>query len=236
MSNRSGPPTWFRAAVRAGEGRGRPIISASLSRLRSPLRDGVPRSSTRRPRRQRSDLPRPYSDGKPCRIIRQDRLCGFIEVGGRARSRAATTPAASIIDACAVSRLSASARRRRKSDPRRAAPTIGRYPIRLRCNLPNLLQDRHHGLARRRPSSRIRRRVIDAGGYRRLPDRGYRASAGSRRRGDPSVAEDFLPISHLIFSNTAKAGWRASSDHGVSPTASSSSLSQRVHVPVQSPF
>src|SRR6201987_3484102 len=38
------------------------------------------------------------------------------------------------------------------------------------------------------------------GGYATLPDRGYRHLPVAAQ-GDPSVAEDFLPISHLIFSN-----------------------------------
>ena len=37
------------------------------------------------------------------------------------------------------------------------------------------------------------------GGYATLPDRGYRHLPVAAH-GDPSVAEDFLPISHLIFS------------------------------------
>ena len=42
--------------------------------------------------------------------------------------------------------------------------------------------------------------VTDAwGGYATLSDRGYRHLPVAAQ-GDPSVAEDFLPISHLIFS------------------------------------
>jgi hypothetical protein len=45
--------------------------------------------------------------------------------------------------------------------------------------------------------------VTDAwGGYATLPDRGYRHLPVAAQ-GDPSVAEDFLPISHLTFSNLA---------------------------------
>ena len=71
--------------------------------------------------------------------------------------------------------------------------------------------------------------VTDAwGGSATLPDRGYRHLPVAAQ-GDPSVAEDFLPISHLIFSNLKS--WLRGCHHGVSPQHL-----QRVHVPVQSPF
>jgi len=47
-----------------------------------------------------------------------------------------------------------------------------------------------------------------------LPDRGYR-HLPIAAQGDPSVAEDFLPISHLIFSNLKS--WLRGCHHGVSP-------------------
>src|SRR5271163_2670762 len=57
--------------------------------------------------------------------------------------------------------------------------------------------------------------VTDAwGGYATLPDRGYRHLAAAAH-GDPSMAEDFLPISHLIFSNLKS--WLRGCHHGVSP-------------------
>ncbi len=57
--------------------------------------------------------------------------------------------------------------------------------------------------------------VTDAwGGYATLPDRGYRHLPVAAQ-GDPSVAEDFLPISHLIFSNLKS--WLGGCHHGVSP-------------------
>ena len=57
--------------------------------------------------------------------------------------------------------------------------------------------------------------VTDAwGGYATLPDRGYRHLPVAAQ-GDPSVAEDFLPISHLIFSNLKS--WLRGCHHGVSP-------------------
>src|SRR6266852_574245 len=57
--------------------------------------------------------------------------------------------------------------------------------------------------------------VTDAwGGYATLPDRGYRHLPVAAH-GDPSVAEDFLPISHLIFSNLKS--WLGGCHHGVSP-------------------
>jgi hypothetical protein len=57
--------------------------------------------------------------------------------------------------------------------------------------------------------------VTDAwGGYATLPDRGYRHLPVAAR-GDPSMAEDFLPISHLIFSNLKS--WLRGCHHGVSP-------------------
>ena len=52
------------------------------------------------------------------------------------------------------------------------------------------------------------------GGYATLPDRGYRHLPVAAQ-GDPSVAEDFLPISHLIFSNLKS--WLRGCHHGVSP-------------------
>jgi transposase-like protein len=52
------------------------------------------------------------------------------------------------------------------------------------------------------------------GGYAPLPDRGYRHLPVAAH-GDPSVAEDFLPISHLIFSNLKS--WLRGCHHGVSP-------------------
>jgi hypothetical protein len=43
--------------------------------------------------------------------------------------------------------------------------------------------------------------VTDAwGAYSTLPDRGYRHLPVAAK-GDPSMSEDFLPISHLIFSS-----------------------------------
>ena len=57
--------------------------------------------------------------------------------------------------------------------------------------------------------------VTDAwGGYATLSDRGYRHLPVAAQ-GDPSVAEDFLPISHLIFSNLKS--WLRGCHHGVSP-------------------
>src|SRR5258705_450445 len=57
--------------------------------------------------------------------------------------------------------------------------------------------------------------VTDAwGGYATLPDRSYRHLPVAAQ-GDPSVAEDFLPISHLIFSNLKS--WLRGCHHGVSP-------------------
>jgi len=57
--------------------------------------------------------------------------------------------------------------------------------------------------------------VTDAwGGYATLPDRGYRHLPVAAQ-GDPSVAEDFLPISDLIFSNLKS--WLRGCHHGVSP-------------------
>jgi hypothetical protein len=57
--------------------------------------------------------------------------------------------------------------------------------------------------------------VTDAwGGHATLPDRGYRHLPVAAH-GDPSVAEDFLPISHLIFSNLKS--WLRGCHHGVSP-------------------
>ena len=71
--------------------------------------------------------------------------------------------------------------------------------------------------------------VTDAwGGYAMLPDRGYRHLPVAAQ-GDPSGAEDFLPISHLIFSNLKS--WLPRLPSRRQPAASSS-LSQRVHVPV----
>ena len=52
------------------------------------------------------------------------------------------------------------------------------------------------------------------GGYATLPDRGYRHLPVAAQ-GDPSMAEDFLPISHLIFSNLKS--WLRGCHHGVSP-------------------
>jgi hypothetical protein len=52
------------------------------------------------------------------------------------------------------------------------------------------------------------------GGYATLPDCGYRHLPVAAQ-GDPSVAEDFLPISHLIFSNLKS--WLRGCHHGVSP-------------------
>src|SRR6202011_1543588 len=57
--------------------------------------------------------------------------------------------------------------------------------------------------------------VTDAwSGYATLPDRGYRHLPVAAQ-GDPSVAEDLLPISHLIFSNLKS--WLRGCHHGVSP-------------------
>jgi len=57
--------------------------------------------------------------------------------------------------------------------------------------------------------------VTDAwGAYSTLPDRGYRHLPVAAK-GDPSMSEDFLPISHLIFSNLKS--WLRGCHHGVSP-------------------
>jgi len=55
--------------------------------------------------------------------------------------------------------------------------------------------------------------VTAAWGGHPLPDRGYRHLPVAAQ-GDPSVAEDFLPISHLIFSNLES--WLRGRHHGVS--------------------
>jgi hypothetical protein len=77
----------------------------------------------------------------------------------------------------------------------------------------NELEATERVLARRRgePGAVV---VTDAwGGYATLPDRGYRHLPVAAQ-GDPSVAEDFLPISHLIFSNLKS--WLRGCHHGVS--------------------
>ncbi len=51
-------------------------------------------------------------------------------------------------------------------------------------------------------------------GYSTLTDRGYHHLPVAEH-GDPSIAEDFLPISHLIFSNLKT--WLRGIHHGVSP-------------------
>jgi len=56
--------------------------------------------------------------------------------------------------------------------------------------------------------------VTDLGRLCDVPDRGYRHLPVAAQ-GDPSVAEDFLPISHLIFSNLKS--WLRGCHHGVSP-------------------
>jgi ISXO2-like transposase domain len=62
--------------------------------------------------------------------------------------------------------------------------------------------------------------AVEPGGHRRLgrlcdvARSGLSASA-SRPPGNPRVAEDFLPISHLIFSNLKS--WLRDCHHGVSP-------------------
>ena len=57
--------------------------------------------------------------------------------------------------------------------------------------------------------------VTDAwGAYSTLPDRGYRHLPVAAK-GDPSMSEEFLPISHLIFSNLKS--WLRGCHHGVSP-------------------
>jgi transposase-like protein len=54
----------------------------------------------------------------------------------------------------------------------------------------------------------------DWSGYARLQERGYPHTAVPER-GDPQVAETFLPISHLVFSNLKT--WLRGIHHGVSP-------------------
>jgi hypothetical protein len=53
----------------------------------------------------------------------------------------------------------------------------------------------------------------DRSGYARLAKRGYKHLAIAER-GDPQVAEEYLPIIHLVFANLKT--WLNSTHHGVS--------------------
>ena len=71
----------------------------------------------------------------------------------------------------------------------------------------------------------------DWSGYVKLGERGYYHTAVAER-GDMHIAETFLPIIHLVFSNL-KAGCAAST-MVLAPALAG--LSQRIHVPLQPPF
>ncbi len=75
------------------------------------------------------------------------------------------------------------------------------------------------------PGSRVV--TDDWSAYGGLRARGFDRHAIAER-GDPEVAEEFLPIVHLVFSNLKN--WRHLSWRKASP-----SLSQRVYVPLQPP-
>jgi len=65
---------------------------------------------------------------------------------------------------------------------------------------------------RRVPGTRI---VSDAwGAHNPLPEKGYR-HVPVPIRGDPALAEDHLPIMHLVFANLKS--WLLGCHHGVSP-------------------
>ena len=69
----------------------------------------------------------------------------------------------------------------------------------------------------------------DWSGYAGLGKRGYEHFAVAEC-GDPEVAEQYLPIIHLVFANLKT--WLIGIHHGVRPPAPTS-LPQRVHLPLQ---
>ena len=68
----------------------------------------------------------------------------------------------------------------------------------------------------------------DWSGYASLAERGYKHLAIAERS-DPQVAEEYLPIIHLVFANLKT--WLNGIHHGQSPAPAS--LPQRIHLPLQ---
>jgi ISXO2-like transposase domain len=71
----------------------------------------------------------------------------------------------------------------------------------------------------------------DWSGYGGLRARGYDHHPIAEC-GDPEVAEEFLPMTHLVFSNLK--AWLNGIHHGVS--AKHLGVPQRIHVPLQPPL
>jgi hypothetical protein len=130
-------------------------------------------------------------------------------VGGRTRGKGRGVHDQSLV-------IAAVEVRQRKPENVKGVPRRGgRYAGRLRMQVvPDRSADSLVGFAQAavEPGAAV---VTDAwGAYASLTDKGYRHLPVSAK-GDPAMSEEFLPISHLIFSNLKP--WVRGCHHGVSP-------------------
>ena len=105
--------------------------------------------------------------------------------------------------------------RQRKNDGSLTKRRTGRYAGRVRLAVaPNRSAKSLGGFIERTVAPGATIITDDWSGYAKLGERGYCHTA-IPERGDPQVAEAFLPIIHLAFSNLKT--WLRGTHHGVSP-------------------
>lgn len=160
------------------------------------LRSGMVRTSGRIGARTHVEVDETYvggrTRGKGRGVIDQTLVVGAVEVKQRVPGEAG-------------------AEQHTKAKPRRG----GRYAGRLRLSVvPDRTAKTLCGFVEANVDPSTEMLVTDAwGGYATLAKRGYQHLAVAER-GEPNVAEDYLPIIHLIFSNLK--AWINGVHHGVS--------------------
>lgn len=156
----------------------------------------------------RAGMVRPDQDrigGKPDDIVEADETW----VGGRTRGKGRGVHDMVLV-AGAVE-----VRQRKRTDGSLNKRKNGRYAGRVRLALvPDRSAKSLAGFIKRTVAPGTRIITDDWSGYAGLTQHGYDHAAVAER-GDPQVAEEFMPIIHLVFSNLKT--WLRGIHHGVSP-------------------
>jgi transposase-like protein len=155
----------------------------------------------------RAGMVRPNQDrigGKPDELVEADETY----VGGRTRGKGR-----GVHDMVMVAGAVEVRQRKRTSSLNKRK--TGRYAGRVRLALvPDRSANSLGGFIERTVTPGAAITTDDWGGYAKLGERGYCHTAVAER-GDMQVAETFLPIIHLVFSNLKT--WLRGIHHGVSP-------------------